>query len=291
MSGTHDLPRPKMWRKEGVSKFKGGILVTEDGGETWQAVSADIGEAAMTHILIDPKSNKYARTLYACAFGKGTFKSVDGGKTWQQKNKGLEGDEPFAWRIIRREKDGDLFLAVSRRSDDGSIGNKGDGAIYRSNNQAESWTKINLPAGTNAPTSLAIDPDDPNHLILTAWGRSSQGKFTPDTGGGIFLSKDDGKSWQAVLQKDQHIHDVTYDARNKAYYACGFNGSAYRSIDKGETWKRIKGYNFKWGKRVDFDPRDPDKIFVVTFGGGMWYGPANGDEDAVEDIVTPVFIY
>jgi hypothetical protein len=90
--------------------------------------------------------------------------------------------------------------------------------------------------------------------------------------------------------KDQHIHDITYDPRNGTFYACGFNGSAYRSEDRGETWNRIKGYNFKWGKRVDPDPADPDKIFIITFGGGVWHGPARGDENAMEDIVTPVLI-
>jgi len=287
MSGTHDLPRPKMWRKDGISNFKGGILLTENGGKTWQPVSADIGEAAITHILIDPSSNKKSRTLYACAFGKGVFKSVDGGKTWQQKNKGLMNKEPFAWRIIRKEKDGVLFLILSRRSDDGSIGNDGDGAIYRSDNNAETWTLVPLPAETNGPTCLTVDPDNSKQLLLAAWGRSTKDKFTPDIGGGIFLSKDDGKNWEPVLQKDQHIHDITYDPRNKTYYACGFNGSAYRSIDQGKTWKRIKGYNFKWGKRVDLDPRDPEKIFIVTYGGGVWYGPAKGDSTAVEDITVP----
>ena len=58
---------------------------------------------------------------------------------------------------------------------------------------------------------------------------------------------------------------------------------------RGETWIRIKGYNFKWGKRVEPDPRDPEKIFVITFGGGVWYGPAKGDVSAHEDIIIPVF--
>ena len=40
-----------------------------------------------------------SRTLYACAFGRGVYKSVDGGKTWTQKNNGIAGNEPFAWRI------------------------------------------------------------------------------------------------------------------------------------------------------------------------------------------------
>ncbi len=291
MSGTHDLPRPKMYRKNGTAGFKGGILITENGGASWTPVSASIGEAAITHIVMDPSSNKSSRTLYAAAFGKGVYKSVDGGKTWQQKNNGIEGKEPFAWRIIREDKNGTLYLIINRKTEGENIGNETDGAIYRSDNGAESWTKISLPTETNGPTSLMVDPQNPERLVLSAWGRNTTGKFSPDIGGGIFLSKDAGKSWTTVLQKDQHIHDITYDPNSNTYYACGFNGSAYRSEDQGETWKRIKGYNFKWGKRVDPDANDPEKIFVTTFGGGVWHGPAKGDANAIEDIITPALAY
>jgi photosystem II stability/assembly factor-like uncharacterized protein len=288
MSDVHDLPRPKMFRRRGIKDYDGSVMVTEDGGKTWKGTSEDIGGAAMTHILIDLSSNKESRTLYACAFGKGVYKSVDGGKTWQQKNKGIEGAEPFAWRISKREKDGVLFLVVNRRSDDGSIGNDGDGALYRSDDGAESWTKITLAAETNGPMSIYADEENPGTLTLSAWGRATPGKFTPDIGGGIFQSADDGKTWKSVLNKDQHIHDISYDARNKTYYACGFGGSAYRSEDKGKTWTRIKGYNFKWGKRVDPDPSDPNMVYIITFGGGVWHGPAKGDYSSVEDIISPV---
>jgi photosystem II stability/assembly factor-like uncharacterized protein len=288
MSGTHDLPRPKMFRKNNVATYKGGVLVTENAGKTWQVTSSDIGEAAMTYILVDPASKKESRTLYACAFGKGVYKSIDGGRTWKQKNKGIPGTEPFAWQITRRDTDGVLFLIVSRRSEDGSIGNEKDGALYRSDDGAENWTKILLPDGTNAPTSLAIEKQYPHQLVLSAWGRTTSGKFTPDTGGGIFISGDDGKTWKPVLENDQHISDITFDERVNRFYACGFNGSAYYSEDGANTWIRIKGYNFKWGKRVDMDPLDPEKIFIITFGGGVWHGPAKGDALATEDIITPL---
>ncbi|MBL7763403.1 MAG: hypothetical protein JNL23_08280 [Chitinophagaceae bacterium] len=289
MSANHDLPRPKMWRKNGVAGYEGAVLETNNAGKTWKPISNDIGEAAITHVLIDPASDRNKRTLYACAFGKGVYKSVDGGKTWQQKNKGIEGKEPFAWRIVRREKDGALFLIVCRRGEDDSIGTDKDGALYKSINGGESWEKVLLPAETNAPMSLVID-EKSGRTFLSAWGRVMKGRFSEDRGGGIFISDDECKTWKNVLHKDQHVHDITFDPRNKTYYACGFNGSAYRSTDNGETWSRIKGYNFKWGKRVDLDPRNPDKIFIITFGGGVWYGPAAGDDSAKEDIISPVFL-
>jgi photosystem II stability/assembly factor-like uncharacterized protein len=287
MSGTHDLPRPKMWNHRSLKEFTGGIVVSEDGSKTWKPVSSDIGESAITHLLLDPQSDVNSRILYACAFGKGVYKSVDGGRSWTQKNNGLQGDEPFAWRMEMNHHDRSLFLVVARRSSDGSIGTRGDGAIYRSTDGAETWTRMTMPAGTNGPMSLIVDPQNSEILLLSAWGRAGANPMTADTGGGIFRSGDNGKTWTHVLQRDQHIHDITYDAHNHVYYACGFNGSAYRSDDNGLNWQRIKGYNFKWGKRVVPDPNDHDKIFIITFGGGAWHGPARGDEHAKEDITTP----
>ncbi len=285
VSGIHDIPRPKMWRNIDMARYTGGVVVSEDGGRSWKPVSQDIGETAATFILLDPDSKANSRILYVCGFGKGVYKSVDDGATWQQKNKGIEGSNPATFRLTHRS-DGELFLVVSRKSEDGSIGNDMDGALYRSSNGADSWEKMDLPEGVNGPSSLLVDPNNPRRLFLSAWGRYGETMFSPDRGGGIFLSEDDGISWRAVLTFDQHIYDLTVDKRNNVFYATGFNSSAYRSEDNGLTWKRIKGYNFKWGKTVIPDPASPEKVYIITFGGGVWHGPAKGDPHALEDIIT-----
>ncbi len=290
MSNNHDLPRPKMWRNMNMSVYQGGVLVSKNGGKTWVPISKDIGESATTHIVMDPESDPENRTLYVCAFGKGVYKSEDGGTSWQQKNNGIEGDQPAAWRITQIHG-GELILIVSRTSDDGSIGNEKDGALYRSADGAETWVKMNLPEGVNGPTSLLVDPNNTNRLHLSAWGRYGSTEFSPNRGGGIYLSEDNGTSWIQTLKHDQHIHEITVDTRNGVFYASGFNSSAYRSEDQGHTWDRIKGYNFKWGKRVQPDPKNPEKVYIITFGGGVWHGPAKGDEYALEDIVTRQTLY
>jgi photosystem II stability/assembly factor-like uncharacterized protein len=105
--------------------------------------------------------------------------------------------------------------------------------------------------------------------------------------GGVFVSTDGGQNWRNTLSADQHVYDVTVDARNGVLYAGGFESSAWRSADRGESWQRIKGYNFKWGHRVVPDPQDPASIYVTTFGGSVWRGPAEGDPEAPEDIAGP----
>jgi photosystem II stability/assembly factor-like uncharacterized protein len=284
-SGTHDLPRPKMWRRTDPARFKGGVAVSTDGGRHWTPSGAGMPESAVTHVILDPGSPRDARTLYATAFGRGVYKSTDGGRTWALRNDGLAPDprnQPFAWRLTLAG-DGALYLVVARRSERGRIGDADDGALYRSTDGASRWTRIALPTGTNGPNGLTVDPADPRRLYLSAWGVMGPGG---DTGGGIFVSTDAGASWRPVLTEAQHVYDVTVDPRDpKVLYACGFDQAAFRSTDRGETWARIRGFNFKWGQRVVPDPRDPAMIYVTTFGGSVWHGPAAGDPTATEDVV------
>jgi photosystem II stability/assembly factor-like uncharacterized protein len=271
MSGTHDLPRPKMWRT-GTPRFNGGVAISDDGGRTWRKAGESLPPLAATHILLDPQSPKTARVLYMTAFGRGVFKSSDGGATWKLKNSGIEGAEPFAWRITR-DRRGTLYLIVARRSEDASYGTGDDGALYRSTDHAEHWQRVPLPRGLNGPNGLAIDPKDPDRIYLAAWGRAT-GKIARD--GGIWVSTDGGLHWRNVHSKDQHVYDITVDPRNPSIlYACGFESSAWRSTDRGETWHRIAGYDFKWGHRVIPDPASPNQIYVTTFGGSVWHGPAD----------------
>jgi photosystem II stability/assembly factor-like uncharacterized protein len=281
-SGTHDLPRPKMWRRRDPDTFEGGVGVSTDGGRTWKPSWTGMPESAITHILVDPVSPKGRRTVYAAGFGRGVFKSTDNGATWALKNVGITEKQPFAWRIVRAG-DGTLYVVVARRSERGEIGDGRDGAVYRSTDGAGHWTRLSLPEGTNGPNGLAADPQDTKRLYLAAWGRATPGG---DTEGGIFLSTDGGASWKPVLTEYQHVYDVTIDPRDPSkLYASGFDQSALRSVDRGQTWTRIRGFNFKWGHRVIPDPRDPAKVYVTTYGGSVWHGPARGDESSPEDVV------
>jgi photosystem II stability/assembly factor-like uncharacterized protein len=267
MSGVHDLPRPKMWRTRSPETYGGGIVRSDDGGHTWRVQNTGMPQTAATHVLRDSGG-----ALYVTGFGRGVFKSTDGGERWALKNVGIAGAQPLAWRLAR-DTQNTLYLVVARRSDDGSFANAGDGALYRSIDGAEAWTRIPLPPGVNGPNGLAIDPQDRTRLYLAAWGRSTpQGAED----GGIYLSTDAGASWRRVLAQDQHVYDVTVDPRDpRVLYAAGFEASAWRSSDRGLTWRRIRGFDFKWAHRVIVDPRDPTRIFITTFGGSVWYGRAD----------------
>ena len=282
-SGTHDLPRPKMWRHNSVETFMGGVCRSDDGGHTWKKSNTGMQETAATHILLDPTSSPQSRVLYVTGFGRGVYKSSDGGATWKLKNNGITQREPLAWRLARAN-DGTLYLVVARRSENGSIGNDGDGALYKSANGAETWTRVALPAGVNGPNGLAIDPANPRRIYLAAWARAIG---VHGMGGGIYISDNGGMTWKNVLDRDQHVYDVTVDPRNpNVLYAAGFESSAWRSSDRGAHWTHIAGPNFKWMHRVIPDPVAPEKVYITTYGGGVWHGAADAKRGP-QDIATP----
>jgi photosystem II stability/assembly factor-like uncharacterized protein len=286
-SGVHDLPRPKMWRTHGTARYKGGVAVSTDGGYHWTPSNLGMPPTAVTHILLDPGSPVGKRVLYATAFGRGVYKSVDNGKSWILKNDGISGTQPFTWRLTQ-DKEGTLYLVVARSSEGISPPVPGPGALYRSTDKAEHWVKMNLPDGVNGPTKLAIDPRDSKRLYLSAWGHEGE---SVDSGGGVFLSVNAGETWESIFSNSQHVFDLTMDPQDpEVLYIAGFDSAAYRSIDHGAHWNRIKGYNFKWGYRVIPDPNDPEKIYITTYGGGLWHGPAAGDPEAQEDITTPIAV-
>jgi photosystem II stability/assembly factor-like uncharacterized protein len=284
-SYVHDLPHPKMWRHQDATEFTGGVEVSKDGGKHWTASNDGMDETAVTHILIDPVSPVGSRYIYACGFGKGVYKSMDNGKTWELKNFGIEEQNPYAWRLARGS-DGILYLIVARANDGNYGSDVGAGALYRSIDEAEHWRKMALPKDVTGPIGLTIDPRDSKRMYLAAWG---QGHNNVDVGGGVYVTTDGGRSWSQSFDESQHVYDVTIDPKSPdTLYITGFDAGAWRSTDAGKHWKRIQGYNFKWGHRVIIDPQDPTQIYITTFGGSVWHGPAAGDPNSKEDILTPV---
>ena len=134
-------------------------------------------------------------------------------------------------------------------------------------------------------TVLPLIRDSPDRLYLTAWARAA-GQH--GDGGGIFLSEDAGKTWKQVLEKDRHIYDVTIDPSDSGCSVRGrirvFGVALGRS--RSAPGRASPGFNFKWGQRVVPDPLDHNKIYITTFGGSVWHGSMNGENQPV-DIATP----
>jgi photosystem II stability/assembly factor-like uncharacterized protein len=277
-SAMHDIPRLKMFREEYFARDEGGICRSEDGLQTWKACASGLPARSLcTHLVLDPASPAGRRTLYAAVFKSGVYKSTDDGQTWTPKNTGIDPRNPFAWRLALLPN-GELYLVVVKNRMKGC---EYSGAIYKSTDGAETWEPVALPGGVDFPNDLTFDPS--GRLYLASWPRAIDGK---NHGGGVYASDDGGRTWVPVFDTAAHVYTVTVDPTDPAkLYAATFDAALFASADRGQTWKRLKGFNFQWSYRPVPDPHHPGMLYVTTFGSAVWYGPAQGVADAVEDIV------
>ncbi len=151
-------------------------------------------------------------------------------------------------------------------------GGEAPGGLYRSDDGADSWHAVALPPGTAFPNTMAVNPADPRQLYLACWPGEVDGR---QRGGGLLASSDAGASWERCFDESAHAYGVSV-VTDGTLFLCTFEGRTWRSEDGGRSWAPLEGIAFKWQKTVQPDPRDPSRIFVSTFGAGLWLGPARG---------------
>jgi len=277
-SSHHDLPLRKMFfYRDWFIENHGGVCVSEDGGRNWRPTLMGMTTA---DIILDPRSPKDARVLYAAMTGEGVYKSVDGGETWTLKNNGLP-DKNYAYQITQAEN-GTLYLACVRALDQDK--KTIPGAVYVSYDGAETWEIRNMPAGETGMGDIAVDIHRLGGLYIVC-----RPGWNPDEGnGGIFYSTDDAKTWTKLPLEvmSGYTHNIAQDPAVPGRLFCStFAAALFRSDDYGQTWHRLGGFNFRAAHRPTPDPENPDMIYVPCFGSSVWHGPVMGNGNETEDIV------
>jgi len=253
-SRLHDLPFAG-----GASQ--GGICFSTDAAEIWNPCKG-LPEAPGVAIVLDPDSSPSARTLYAGLYREGVYKSVDGGRNWVLKSRGLPLN-PAVWRLALHP-DGTLLCAVTR------FQGKWPGGLFISTDGAESWRSLENGNSFKFLLDVVMDPRTSRTIYATG--------FTDANGavGGLYKSTDGGRSWRQLLN-DRQIWGVTLDPGNPdVVYACCFatgggpTRGVLRSTDGGNTWKRLGGLPFYNLHKVTVDPGNRRTLYVTTFGGDVW---------------------
>jgi photosystem II stability/assembly factor-like uncharacterized protein len=279
-SGHHDIPNENsIWRGTGQSRLPGGICVSTDFGVSWKPQRNGLPEKPVLSIILDPTSPKGSRTLYASVYDVGVFKSTDDGATWTLANSGVGDPDNMRVCKLYLHKDGTLFVLVTgmRVPANGPFSSKGVG-LYRSRDAGQTWQMVNAGYLLVYPKDYAVDPDDSNVIYIGA----CDGPNGSPKQGGLHRTADGGKTWRLVLRKRATHFGATFHPRHKGWiYATSTGWSAapegclWLSKDNGRTWKSLDGIPFTQTCRVHFDLMDDSVIYVTTFGGSVWKGPAD----------------
>ena len=192
----------------------------------------------------------------------------------------MSGSNRNGWHLVQLP-DGTLYVLIARGLVPGT-NIQMDGAIYRSTDGAEHWQPVRLPAGANAPNDLVFDPTNPSRMYLACWPQSVN---ETNQYGGLYITEDGAATWRLAYDQNPHVYGVALDPDNPStVFINTFDGAALRSDDRGATWQRLGGYNFKWGHRPAPDPVNKGMLYLTTFGSSVWHGPAKGVPGTFEDV-------
>lgn len=275
-SQVHDIPNGNVITGSHYVRIagggKGGIARSDDFAEHWRVESEDLPDAPAVSIVLDPRSPKDNRTLYTSLYAKGVYRSTDGGRTWQERSRGLGSESNRRVCRLILHSDGTLFCLVTAMYRDGRFEPDGVG-LYRSRDEGESWELITRSPVLLWPKDFCIDSKNSREIYLgaaDARGGNEQG--------GLWRTADGGQSWERIARKGpQHFGATLHPNREGWIYMTLCEGAPeaglWLSKDRGKTWAPFDDLPFANIQRLTFDPADDRVMYVTTFGGSVWKGP------------------
>ncbi|MCP4611214.1 MAG: hypothetical protein GY845_21095 [Planctomycetes bacterium] len=273
-SNVHDIPNDNIISERHGHDRPGGVCISRDFGASWKHEAQGIPLKPVTSIVLDPRSPKNSRTLYAGVFMEGVYKSTDDGKSWILKKNGLGHTENMRVSRVFLHKDGTLFAMVcAKRTVYGKpLMSEGVG-LYRSLDGAETWEKVNTSRLFLYPKDFSVHPEDSNIILMGTCDSSRQ-----DETGGLYYSKDGGKTWKRIGRKARQTFGGYFHPKYKGWIYMTLTEGApgaglWLTRDNGRTWEAFDDLPFSNIQRVDFDPSDDDLMYLTTFGGSVWRGP------------------
>lgn len=272
-SDVHDIPNDNIISGRHRSNGPGGVCISTDSCATWGPSNAGLPAAACTGVVVDPRSPAGARTLYAGFFGAGVYRSSDDGRTWSACNEGLGSAGNRRVCRIALHPDGTLFALVTALRRDGRFTADGVG-LFRSRDAGAHWEMINRSKLLWWPKDFTVDPRDSRIVYVGACDANGEEQ------GGLYRTIDGGATWTRLLRRGpQHFGAYVHPAHPGWIYATltedAPGAGLWLSKDDGRTWKPMTGLPFANAQRVAIDPADAGVIYVTTFGGSVWKGPAS----------------
>jgi photosystem II stability/assembly factor-like uncharacterized protein len=224
-----------------------GVHKTTDGGRTWK-ITTGWQVAEVLGAAID-KANP---DRIFCATPYGVFRTLNGGTTWTECNKGI--GQTFVSSILIDHSDSSTLYCSTE-----------DG-VYRSLDRGTFWQRTGLPVG--GVRVVVQNPRDANTLFVG----------TDDYG--IYMTHDAGGHWE---QCNTGLHGLTFYAiafdpgNAQILYAGGHNTGVYKSTDGGRSWKQTNaGLTNLSVHSLAVDPNNSSRVYAGTLWGGVFSSSDGG---------------
>jgi photosystem II stability/assembly factor-like uncharacterized protein len=279
------------------------VYKSRDGGQLWEKFPS-FSARRVTTLGIDPL---LPATIYAGTMGDAVYKSPDGGQHWMPHNVGLKEHVSFVNQFVFHPalsemiymattvgafytkdagrtweermagmKEVHIVTSIAINHKDPTILYGGTtGGVYRSEDAAVSWKKINhglipetelmasMALGVNA---LELDPVNPDIVYA-------------GTTKGLFRTADKGERWERIGQTlpDLFVSSIVIHPTNPALLYIGGPGGVWKSSDSGQSWQAMnQGLTTLNIRSLVMAPKNPLTLYVGTNGSGLYRSTDGG---------------
>jgi len=210
--------------------YESTLFKTIDGGQSWDAVLTTPGSGYVYSIVIDPNNPQIVYTTFGTQVFKGSttgvYKSIDGGETWKEINKGIS-DSPNE----NNEKN-IYFLAMDPQNPNILFAGSEHGDIFQTTDSGENWNRINGITTFNTVNTIITHPTKSDTILI-----GTNSKYAD--GGGIFMSADAGNSWTRSQRFSGEEEFGTTRVSPRYSYAIAFDPNNPLSVYSGDSKEAI----------------------------------------------------
>ena len=297
-----------------IAQVNGGVWKTDDYGRTWTPIFDDQPTGSVGCIAVAPSD---PNTIYVgsgeglqrpdLSVGDGIYKSTDAGKTWMHL--GLRDGQQIPQIAVDPRNANVLIVAVAGHP----YGPNTERGIFRSTDGGQTFEKVLYKDENVGGADVIFDPKNPDVAYAGLW-EARQGPWENaawnGTGGGVYKSTDNGKTWKQlggglpenIIQANLAISPSN---PNRVFASLALSPGLviYRSDDAGDSWTRITTDPRPAGRIgggdlavLRVDPKNPEVVYsasVVSWksidGGKTWtaFRGAPGGDDYQNVWVNP----
>ena len=264
----------------------GGIWKTEDYGTSWNNVSdgyfstPSIGDIAVAQndaniIYVGTGSDGLRSNVIA---GKGMYKSIDGGATWQHI--GLDDTGHIGAVEINPENHNVVYVAAIGQAFNANE----ERGLYKTVDGGRNWEQVLYISDETGISDVEMLPGNPEIVFATAW-KAERKPWTIISGGEneegcLFKSVDGGASWDKITEglptgligkMDLALSPADSSIVYLLVEAPGDEAGLYKSIDQGQTFEQVSDHDgiitrpFYYAN-IDVDPQNPDIVYAMSTG-------------------------
>ena len=261
-----------------VGAAAGGVWKSANGGLTWVPVFDGQPVASVGAVAIWQKNPEIvwvgtgeAAPRNSVSVGRGVYLTLDGGKTW--KLMGLEKTEKISDILIHPDNPDVVYVGALGAT----WGDSAERGVFKTLDGGKTWKKVLYVNEKTGAADMAMDPSNPNKILVAMWEHRRWPWFfnSGGPGSGLYITSDGGEKWDRLTEKnglpagDLGRCGVAFSANKpEIVYALveAKKNVLIKSTDGGFTWQTVNSE-----ANVDNRPFYYSRIFVNPVNENLLY--------------------